>query len=479
MRNVAIRKSLQKPFPVATGARVAEALKNIVPTTYSQLANGFRIASEHRKDLEFSTIGVWIDAGSRFETRRNNGTAHFLEHMNFKGTRNYTRQMIENTFERSGGHLNAYTSRDRTAYYIKCFNGQANEVMRLLADILRFGKYPPRDLEQERNTIMSEMREVEELVDEVIMDNLHISAFDPTHCGLPLTILGSSDNILRHINRDMILEYVTTHYTGPRMNLVSVGGLSHSEVEAIAQKYFGDMSSANNRPILAAKYTAGDHKLWNNKMMTSHVAWAFPICGAKHPDSIPLQLVQTLMGSYHKDTHDLSFHQGLNQSHCFSPDVEAVQPFYTPYEDTSLIGQYFVTVPTEKTKFVMDKLCEVTLSQLYRLCREGPSHDALEAAKANFKAGLLLQGDSTVNVAEDLGRQMIHFGRKVPMEEVWSAIDAVTPSSLSATLHKYLFNVRPTMSGIGHPDTLPTYDSLLHVATKLQASGSHSSPQKV
>ena len=438
--------------------------------TISSLPNGFRIVSEYSPHVSFSTIGVWIDAGSRFETRENNGVAHFLEHVNFKGSDKYTKKQIDDTFEYLGCHFNAYTSRDRTAYYIKAFNKHAEQTMELLADVLRNSKHTVESVESERPTILAEMREVEELVDEVIMDNLHLCAYDSHTSGLPFTILGPTENISQHIDRPMIRDFVETHYTGPRMTLVCSGGLTHKEVEKIAKTFYGDLPSVNNRPELTCKYTGGDYVMWNTNMMTANCAWAVPICGAASADNIPLQLAHCLLGGYRKEQRPLFEHLNhtFNSRLCSQAGkletLEAVQPFYTPYEETGLFGMYMVTVPTLEEKNALSTVLYKNLEQLYELAARPIERDLLELVKAHYKVAQVIQLDSTTNRAEDIGRQMIHLGRRVSLEEMLANVDAVGPEDIQRVLNKYVVGARPTLSMIGHPDAIDTYDELWRVA---------------
>lgn len=454
----------------------AQTLSHCTPIVYSSLPNGFRVATEYIKDCPFSTVGVWIDAGSRFEDLNNSGVAHFLEHMNFKGTERYSKQAVENLFEHRGAHFNAYTSRDRTAYYVKAFNKDVSTMMDVVSDLLKNGRYKRVDIELERATILAEMREVEELVDEVLMDNLHQAAYDPTTSGLPLTILGPVQNIAKRIDRDMIQEYVRTHYTGPRMCLVSSGGLTPEETHAVAESFFADLPAVNNRPALRGTYTGGHTVMWNESMATANTAVAFPICGASHPDSYPLQLVHNVIGQFREGQFDQFGHQRRNMMLPWERIRGLVQlrPFYTPYEETALLGYQIVTA---RTSFGNDEssrdpaqtiLLNYVLSSMYDLAVTPVDPALLEQAKSEFKASVMMMRDSTTNSAEDLGRQMIHFGRRVPLGEVFANVDAVTPESLRAACAKYFGAVQPTVSCIGSASTLPQYDPAMLNSLRLR-----------
>lgn len=129
-------------------------------TKVTTLANGLRVASESNMSAETATVGVWIDAGSRFETAETNGTAHFLEHMIFKGTKKRNLRQLEEEIENMGGHLNAYTSREQTTYYAKVLKKDVPVAVDILADILQNSSFEEERINRERNVILREMEEV-------------------------------------------------------------------------------------------------------------------------------------------------------------------------------------------------------------------------------------------------------------------------------------------------------------------------------
>merc|ERR1719478_311069 len=185
---------------------------------------------------ETATVGVWIDAGSRYETDANNGVAHFLEHMAFKGTAKRSQLQLETEVENMGGHLNAYTSREQTVYYAKVLKKDVPKAVELLSDILTNSTFSSAAVERERDVILREMEEVDGQIEEVVFDRLHEVAY----VGTPLarTILGPVENI-NSISADDIVKYVKTHYTAPRMVLAAAGAVDHDEVAKLAGDYFG------------------------------------------------------------------------------------------------------------------------------------------------------------------------------------------------------------------------------------------------
>lgn len=146
-------------------------------TQLTTLPNGLTVATESHPHAETATVGVWIDAGSRAETDKTSGTAHFLEHMAFKGTNKRTQHALELEVENLGAHLNAYTSREQTVYYAKSFRKDVPQAVDIISDILQNSKLDKSAIERERDVILREQQEVDKQLEEVVFDHLHAVAF--------------------------------------------------------------------------------------------------------------------------------------------------------------------------------------------------------------------------------------------------------------------------------------------------------------
>lgn len=149
-------------------------------TQITTLKNGLTVATESHSHAQTATVGVWIDAGSRAETDATNGTAHFLEHMAFKGTGRRSQHALELEVENLGAHLNAYTSREQTVYYAKSFRKDVPQAVDIISDILQNSKLENSAIERERDVILREQQEVDKQHEEVVFDHLHSVAFQGT-----------------------------------------------------------------------------------------------------------------------------------------------------------------------------------------------------------------------------------------------------------------------------------------------------------
>ncbi|KHJ93773.1 peptidase, M16 family [Oesophagostomum dentatum] len=356
---------------VLTAAREVFFPETVVTT----LPTGFRVATEDTK-IPTATIGVWIDAGSRYETPENNGTAHFLEHMAFKGTSRRSRSGLELEVEDIGAHLNAYTSREQTVYYAKCFSTDLEHSVDILADILLNSNLNTRDIEAERSVILREMQEVEQNFQEVVFDHLHTGAFEGNP--LSMTILGPVENI-NSIQRKDLVEYIQTHYRSGRMVLSAAGGVRHDEVVRLAEKYFGGLKLGDASAIFQpATYKPceliGE---WDRSR-------GF---GVNAPSRLAVRL-------------------GRNAG------VQSFQAFNTCYKDTGLIGVYFVA-----EEMASESLVDAVIDEWRWLASEVDA-ETVDRGKRTLLTNLLLMLDGSTPICEDIGRQLLCYGRRIPVPEL-------------------------------------------------------------
>ncbi|KAF8502895.1 Metalloenzyme, LuxS/M16 peptidase-like protein, partial [Russula emetica] len=227
---------------------LATAVSSSPFTEVTTLSNGLTVATEAHSHAQTATVGVWIDAGSRAEMDTSNGTAHFLEHMAFKGTGHRSQHALEIEVENLGAHLNAYTSREQTVYYAKSFRKDIPQAVDIISDILQNSKLESGTIEREHDVIVREQQEVDKQHEEVVFDHLHAVAYQ----ALGRTILGPKKNILS-IKCDDLASYIKTNYTANRMVLVGAGGVDHGKLVKAAEKAFGTLPVSPNPIPLGCK----------------------------------------------------------------------------------------------------------------------------------------------------------------------------------------------------------------------------------
>jgi processing peptidase subunit beta len=418
------------------------------PTLVTTLPNQLRVASESTGG-ETATVGVWIDTGSRYESDANNGVAHFLEHMAFKGTAKRTQLALEMEVENMGGQLNAYTSREQTVYYAKVMKQDVPQAVELLSDILTNSTFSSAAVERERDVILREMQEVESMTEEVIFDMLHEVAY----IGTPLarTILGPEANI-RSITTDDIKSYITTHYTGPRMVVAASGAIDHDGLVSMVGDKFGSVPTEappgytfDYEPSL---FTGGDVRDYNDDMDVAHFALSFEGLCWTDPDIYTLMLAQSLIGTYDSKFIGSQHSHGKLASALAKMEsgVQTLQPFCTCYNDTGLFGVYFTSTMAKK-EFVDDLFGQVQ-EELVALTT-GTSEEDLDMAKAQLQYNLLLQMDGTTPNTEEIGRHMLAYGRRIPISETFARIDAIEAADVTRVTEKVIWDQEVAFAGMG------------------------------
>src|SRR5579862_8782089 len=221
------------------------------------LSNGLRIVTDKIDTVATVSLGLWVDVGTRHEPEAVNGVAHFLEHMAFKGTKRRTALAIAEEIEAVGGHLNAYTSRESTAYYAKVLKEDVGLALDILADILQHSTFEPNELERERTVILQEIGQANDTPDDIIFDYFQERAFPDQAMGRP--VLGSP-KIIRKLSRRSVIAYLRDHYGASRMVLSAAGHVDHAAFVELAEQLLAEMPAERPLATEPARYTGGERR---------------------------------------------------------------------------------------------------------------------------------------------------------------------------------------------------------------------------
>ncbi|XP_014086213.1 mitochondrial-processing peptidase subunit beta [Bactrocera oleae] len=435
-------------------ASLKKTLVNIPATQVTRLDNGLRVASED-SGAATATVGLWIDAGSRSETEKNNGVAHFLEHMAFKGTAKRSQTDLELEVENLGAHLNAYTSREQTVFYAKCLSKDVPKAVEILADIIQNSKLGEAEIERERSVILREMQEVESNLQEVVFDHLHATAYQGTPLGQ--TILGPTKNI-KCIGKQDLCDYISTHYKASRIVLAGAGGVKHDDLVKLAQENLRGLENTyDGKPpvVTSCRFTGSEVRVRDDSLPLAHVAIAVEGCGWTDQDNIPLMVANTLIGAWDRSQGG-GVNNASNLARASAEDnlCHSFQSFNTCYKDTGLWGIYFVCDPLQ----CEDMLFNVQ-TEWMRLCTMVTEAE-VERAKNLLKTNMLLQLDGTTPICEDIGRQMLCYNRRIPLHELEQRIDAVNVSNVRDVAMKYIYDRCPAVAAVGPVENLPEYNRI-------------------
>jgi predicted Zn-dependent peptidase len=408
----------------------------------SRLANGLRVATDAIHTVDTVSLGILVDVGTRHEPAAINGAAHFLEHMAFKGTERRSARAIAEEIEAVGGHLNAYTSRESTAYYAKVLKEDVPLALDILADILQNSTFDPEELERERTVILQEIGQANDTPDDIIFDHFQECAYPEQAMGRP--VLGRPE-IIRGLGRDAVVAYLRDHYGARRMVLAAAGNLEHERLVDLADTLLSDLPAERSVSTEPARYTGGDRRE-DRDLEQLHLVLGFPGVTLGDPDYYAASVLSTAFGGGMSSRlfQEIREKRGL---------VYAIHSFVHGYRDGGLFGIYAGTGEEEAAELV-PALCEEAMK-----LQSGLTAIELSRAKAQMKAGLLMSLESTSARCEQLAQHLLIYGTPFDPPEVVRRIEAVDDAAIRRVVSRWC-SAPPTVAALGPLSRLEDYDKL-------------------
>jgi predicted Zn-dependent peptidase len=408
----------------------------------TRLPNGLRVATDRMDSVETVSLGVWADVGTRNETAEINGVSHLLEHMAFKGTVRRSARAIAEEIEAVGGHLNAYTAREQTAYYARILAGDLPVAVDIIADILQHSTFEAEELARERTVVLQEIGQAEDTPDDIIFDHFQATAFPDQPMGRP--VLGRAE-IVRDMQGETISGYLRRHYGPQRLVLSAAGKVDHAELVQLATRSFTDLPAGEPDPVEPARYLGGEYR-GERDLEQVHLVLGLPGVSYLDPDYYALGILSTLFGGGMSSRlfQEIREKRGL---------VYSIYSFNSAFHDGGIFGVYAGTGEKEA-----EEILPLVIEELRRLPAT-LTHDELERARAQARAGVLMARESTSNRAEQLASQLLVHGRPLSNEEIMGRIEAVDAAQLGRIAHRLMAG-QPTLAALGPLGRLARLDSV-------------------
>ena len=406
------------------------------------LANGLRVASDTMNSVETVSLGCWVGVGTRNERAEINGVAHLCEHMMFKGTEARSAFAISEQIENVGGHLNAYTTREHTAYYAKVLADDAPLALDIVADMLQHSVLDEEELVRERAVVLQEIGQAIDTPDDIVFDYFQATAYPDQALGRP--VLGSAATV-GGLERPQLVEYLSRHYGAPGIVVSAAGRIEHDKLVEMAEAAFRSLPRQAESPVEAASYRGGDFRE-ERDLEQLHLIIGFNGISVHDPDYYAHSVLSTLLGGGMSSRlfQEVREKRGL---------VYSIYSFAGTYQDGGLFGVYAGTSPDQARELV-----PILCHEICRVARD-VTEDELARARAQLKAGTLMALESTMSRCEHLGQQLLVYGRPVPTEEVVRRIDAVDLEGVRRVAAR-LRRQRPTLAALGPLDDLESYDRI-------------------
>lgn len=357
--------------------------------------------------------------------------------------------------ENIGAQLGACTTRETSGFSARVSRLNAAKGVEVLGEILQSSDFSDDCIEKVRNAILREREQMAAEGDQVILDQLHATAFQYTPLGR--TVHGPVNHI-KSITKEDINEYISSHYAAHRMVISATGAVKHEDVVEQVKKVFTKLSAnpATTSQLVAsdpANFTGSEVRIIDDDLPLAQFGVAFEGASWRDPDSIALMVLQNMLGSWSKkDIGGKHVGSQLVQMAAISELAESIKTFNINYKDTGLFGVYAVAKPD-----CLDDLSFAIMHEISKLSYRVSDNDVIRACN-QLKSSLLLGSNGISAVAEDIGHQLVTYGRRIPFSELFARIDAVDASAVKRVANRFLFDKDIAIAAMGPIKGLPDYN---------------------
>ena len=408
----------------------------------NRLANGLTVVTDRMETVETVSMGAWVDVGTRDERPDVNGVSHLLEHMAFKGTERRDAYAIAAEIEAVGGHLNAYTSREHTAYYAKVLKDNLPLAVDLISDILQHSVMDSEELAREQAVILQEIHQAHDTPDDIVFDHFQEAAFPDQAMGRP--VLGRPE-VVKNMSAESIRAYMDRHYSAERMVVAAAGNLDHDVFTRLVEETFTALPEFEASTREPGRYCGGDYRE-ERDLEQVHVVFGAKGIAFDDQGFYAASVLSTILGGGMSSRlfQEIREKRGL---------AYAIYSFLSCYKDCGIFGVYAGTGAEEA-----HGLLSLVLDEIEKV-QDDITEEELDRARAQLKASILMSLESTSARCEQLARQMMVFGRPIPTDEIVQHIDAADRASVTDVARR-VFAGRPSIAAIGPVDGLCDYDTL-------------------
>jgi len=387
------------------------------------LPNGLVVITETMQNVRSVSVGIWIRNGSRREIPSENGLAHFLEHMVFKGTERRSAEDIAREMDSVGGMLDAFTSKEQICFNAKVLDEHLPIAFDVLADLVLRPKFDSDDVKKERQVVLEEIK-MDLDNPEYLLHDIFTRGFWPDH-SLGRPILGTPETVLK-FDRDRLRQRFQDWFAAGHLLVTAAGNITHEQVLELVQKEFGHLPASQYSNGNAAPATGAPIHLETKRDLEQvHLCIGVPSLPIAHERRFAVAVLNNLLGGGMSSRlfQNIREKQGL---------AYAVFSELTPYSDAGMFSVYAGTA-----KETVGRVLDMTIAE-FRAMKESPVADEeLLRAKNHLKGSLMLSLESTSSRMSNLARQEIYFHRFSSLDEILASIDKVTRADVQTLAQEF------------------------------------------
>src|SRR3954467_10212570 len=381
----------------------------------TKLSNGLTVVSDPMPGLESAAVGIWVDTGSRNEQPGQMGVSHMLEHMAFKGTATRSARAIAEEIEAVGGVLNAYTSREQTAFHARILKEDVPLALDLIGDILTNPAFEQAELERERQVVLQELGQARDMPDDIVFDHLQAAIYKDQPLGW--SILGEEKTV-NEFDRAMLKDYLASQYRLEGMTLIASGAVDHAEIMRLAEEKCGGLNRGQVAAPAPAHYVGADFRAAED-LEQAHIAYAFPGLNNAAADYFLAQIYATALGggTSSRRLQEARGKRGL----CYS-----IYAFSNGFQDSGFLGVYVGTGEAEAAGI------SAVIAGEMEAMSENLTEAEVARARAQLKVSLLMGMERPSNRSEQIAGQLFALGRVQSAAEIVAQLDAIDVATVRA-----------------------------------------------
>ena len=408
------------------------------------LQNGVRILTEPMAGMRSASLGIWVGAGSRHESAAENGAAHFIEHMVFKGTETRTAAQIAQEMDAIGGQVNAFTTKESTCFYVRALDTHLDQAVDILCDMFFCSAFRQEDVDTERGVILEEIGMYADNPEDLCSERLAAAVYKGSALARP--ILGKPAT-LKTMTGESLRAWKDAHYRPDQVVVSLAGSFSPTVVEDLKAR-FGAMAPVPKRRLKPAAFQSA-FTLKKKATEQNHLTLAFPGYPYGSDRRFALQLLSFILGGGMSSRlwQEVREKRGL----CYS-----VYSYGAGHEDTGLFGIY--TALGRETEAQALKAIKTVLTDLVQ---DGVSGEELSRAREQSKASVLMGLESTQSRMSHMGRSALLTGPVLTPDEIIAAYDSVTCDDVLALARAIFDPKHMALSAVGRVETEEYYRTLL------------------
>ncbi|KAK4486005.1 hypothetical protein RD792_008666, partial [Penstemon davidsonii] len=423
-------------------------------TRITTLPNGLKIASETSASPTAS-IGLYVDSGSIYETPASFGVTHLLERMAFKSTTNRSHLRLVREVEAIGGNVTASGSREHMSYTYDALKTYVPQMVELLIDSVRNPAFLDWEVNEQLKKVSAEIEECSKNPQHLLLEAIHSSGYS----GPFANALLASESSVNRLNSTVLEEFVAENYTASRM-VLAASGVDHDKLLEYVEPLVSDLPNVSRPSEPKPIYTGGDFRRQGDSGIT-HFALAFELPGGwiKEKDAISMTVLQMLMGgggSFSaggpgKGMYSRLYLRVLNEH----PQIQSFSAFNSIFNHSGLFG----IQATTGSDFAVNAI-DIAIKEFIAVATPGQvDSKQLDRAKQSTKSAILMNLESRMVASEDIGKQILTYGERKPVEHFLKAVDDVTAQDI-ANIAQKLLSSPLTMASYGDVLHLPSYDAV-------------------